>query len=487
MAMADQPVKIGPCSVQIQEFFVLIHSLPCVTQFVDGLSGSLKACKDSAALSAGQRVWLSTVLIGIVVTGTLNWAGFERRSLKAFKQSRLRWMFYYAKIAWPLLLQASIGYVLKHYKITSATLVIDDTDKQRAKKTTKIAGAHKVKDKKTGGYFNGQELLFLVLVSDLVTFPVAFRWYVPDPALSAWHKENRRLKGLGVPASQRPARPAPDPNYPTKQALALDMVREFTQCFPGVAIKAVLADALYGGGEFMDQASATTANAQVVSQLRGNQLVISRGRKVALSTYFSRQAGVETPLVIRGAEKKPVTMLAARLQVKAHGKRRFVVALKYEGETDYRFLVASELSWRHQDIARLYTLRWLVEVFIQDWKCHAGWNRLTKHQGIEGSTRGVILSLLCDHLLLLHPAQSARLKNKQPGMSAGCLIESLKAEALLVTIEDIVDAEKPEVALDVFTDALRDTLQERPSSKHMAGLDLGQLEPTPSLSYREAA
>lgn len=216
--------------------------------------------------------------------------------------------------------------------------------------------------------------------------------------------------------------------------------------------------------------------------------MLSRGRKVSLTTYFSRQAGVETQLVIRGAEEKPVTMLAARLQVKAHGKRRFVVALKYEGETDYRFLVASELSWRYQDIARLYTLRGLVEAFIQDWKCPAGWNRLTKHQGFEGSTRGVILSLLCDHLLLLHPAQSARLKNKQPAMSAGCLIESLKAEALLVTIEEIVDAEKPpEVALDAFTDALRDTLQERSSSKHMAGLELGRLEATPSLSYREAA
>ena len=179
-------------------------------------------------------------------------------------------------------------------------------------------------------------------------------------------------------------------------------------------------------------------------------------------------------------------MLAARLQVKAHGKRRFVVALKYEGETNYRFLVASDLSWRHQDIARLYTLRWLVEVFIQDLKCHAGWNRLSKHQGMEGSMRGVILSLLCDHLLL-HPAQSAWLKNKQPGMSAGCLIEPLKAEALLVTIEDIVDAEKPDVALDAFTDALRDTLQVRPSNKHMAGLALGRLEPTPSLIYREAA
>jgi hypothetical protein len=276
------------------------------------------------------------VLIGIVVTGALNWAGFERRSLKSFKQSRLRWIFYYAKIAWPLLLQASIGYLLQHYEISSGMLVIDDTDKQRAKKTTKIAGVHKVKDKKSGGYFNGQELLFMVLVSELVTFPVGLRWYVPDPALSAWRKENRRLKGLGVAARQRPARPVPDPNYPTKQALALDMVREFAEHFPGVAIKAVLADALYGTGEFVDQASAATANAQVVSQLRSNQLVFSRGRKVALSTYFSRQAGVETQLVIRGGENKPVTMLAARLKVKAHGKRRFVVALKYEGETHYR-------------------------------------------------------------------------------------------------------------------------------------------------------
>ena len=421
------------------------------------------------------------------MTGTLNWAGFERRSLKTFKQSRLRWMFCYAKIAWPLLLQASIGSLLKHYEITRGMLVIDDTDKQCAKKTTKIAGTHKVKDKKSGGYFNGQELIFMVLVSELVTFPVGFRWYTPDSTLSAWCKENRRLKALGVPARQRPARPAPDPGYPTKQALALDMVREFAERFPGVAIKAVLADALYGSGEFVNQASAATANAQVVSQLRGNQLVLSRGRKVALSTYFSRQPGVKTQLVIRGGEEKSVTMLAARAQVKAHGKRRFVIALKYEGETDYRFLVASELSWLHQDIARFYTLRWLVEVYIQDWKCHAGWYRLSKHQGLEGSMRGVILSLLCDHLLLLHPAQSARLKNKQPGMSAGCLIESLKAEALLVTIEDIVDAEKPDVALDAFTDALRDTLQERLSSKHMAGLELGRLGPTPSLSYREAA
>jgi hypothetical protein len=61
-------------------------------------------------------------------------------------------------------------------------------------------------------------------------------------------------------------------------------------------------------------------------------------------------------------------------------------SLKYEGETDYRFIVATDLMWRH------------VEAFMQGW-----------------DMQGVTLSLLCDPLLLLHPLQSARLKNKQPG------------------------------------------------------------------------
>lgn len=463
---------------------VVIYSLPCVKQFVGHLNDTLKASTGSAPLTACQCTWLITVLAGILVTGTLNWAAYERRSLKVFRQSRLRWMFCHAKIAWPLLLLASIGYLLNFYGIHQGVLIIDNTDKRRSKRTTKIAGAHKVKDKKTGGYFNGQELIFMVLVTDVVTLPVAFRWYTPDPARTAWRMENRRLKALGVPAKARPGKPAPHPDYPTKQALAQEMLREFTERFPGVKIQSVLADALYGTDKFMDLATSVTGNAQIVSQLRRNQLVFSRGRKVDLTTYFSRQAGVKVLLPIRGGQKRHVTMLAARLQVKAHDKRRFVIALKYEGETDYRYLVASDLSWRHQDIAELYTLRWLVEVFIQDWKCHAGWNRLTKHQGVEGSTRGVILSLLCDHLLLLHPAQSARLKSKQPGLSVGCLIESLKAEALVCTIEAIVQADNPAFALEAFTSALRDTLEERDSRKHMAGFELGRMGPSPSLSYR---
>jgi len=68
-------------------------------------------------------------------------------------------------------------------------------------------------------------------------------------------------------------------------------------------------------------------------------------------------------------------------------------------------------------VLRHYTLRWLVEVFIEDWKNFEGWNMLAKQQGEEGSMRGVTLSLLCDHMLLVHPKQSALLKN-----NPGCLL-----------------------------------------------------------------
>ena len=180
-------------------------------------------------------------------------------------------------------------------------------------------------------------------------------------------------------------------------------------------------------------------------------------------------------------------MLAARLHVKAHGKRRFVVALKYEGEDNYRYLVASDLSWRYGDIARLYTLRWLVEVFIQDWKTYGGWNRLTKQQGVTGSTHGVILSLLVDHLLLLHPEQKVRLKNKQPGLPVGCLIEQLNNETLVETIRNVVQTENPNEALKQLAQALKANSPVRDSRKHMSGRDLGRQEPTPSLVYHAMA
>ena len=68
---------------------------------------------------------------------------------------------------------------------------------------------------------------------------------------------------------------------------------------------------------------------------------------------------------MRGGKEVNVTISSARLKVSAHGKKRFVIALKYEGENDYRYLVATNMTWRTLDIIQAYSLRWLVEVFLR--------------------------------------------------------------------------------------------------------------------------
>ena len=178
---------------------------------------------------------------------------------------------------WHSLLQASVRNILNHYNINSGVLDFDDSGKKRSKRTTRITGAHKVKDKATGGYFNGQELVFMVLITDVATIPVGFRFFEPDPVLSAWRKKDKQLRLKGVAKQDRPKRPKPDhQHYPTMQSLALEMLREFVEAFPDVKVKGVLADALYGTGEFMETASALTTKGQIVSQLRSNQKVAIR-------------------------------------------------------------------------------------------------------------------------------------------------------------------------------------------------------------------
>lgn len=464
---------------------MLIRPISCVVDYVTGLSASLKRIS-ATQLTKSQQNWLVVILMGLIVAGSFNWAAFARKSLGEFQESRLRWMFRHANIAWTYLLQASIMQVITHYALTTGVLVLDDSDKMRSRNASKIAGVHKVKDKKTGGWFNGQEFIFLILVTNTVTIPVGFRFYIPDPALKEWKKINKAQRNAGIAAKDSTKRPEPNPAFPSKHALALEMLEAFVKNHPEIKIQAVLADAIYGNPYFMDKAVKATMCKQVISQLRKNQLVRSRGQNTALTTYFTRQSGVETTMIIRGGEEKKITMLAARLTVKSHGQKRFIVALRYEGETEYRFIAATDLTWRHKNIAQTYTLRWLVEVFIADWKGHGGWNALSKQQGDEAAIRGITLSLLCDHLLLLHPLQSARLKNKQPGIPVGCLIEHINATALIDGVSHIVYAKEPKSEFAKFKTLLEQSLPDRSSSKHLSGLDLGRMGSTPALKYQKA-
>lgn len=467
-------------------FIMLIRPIACVVNYVTALNESLKKIS-SKKLTKSQRVWLTIVLMGLIVTGSFNWAAFERRSLGEHKESGLRWVFRHAKIMWARLLQASVAHILSHYEINKGVLVLDDSDKMRSRNTSKIAGVHKVKDKKTGGYFEGQEFVFLLLVTDKITIPVGFKFYIPNPEIKEWKETIKAEKKAGITAKNRTKRPGINAEYPSKQMLGLDLLKTFSENHPDITVQAVLADALYGNQKFMDEAAAVTRCEQVISQLRKNQLVKYCGKNIPLITYFNRIAGVVCDLVVRGGETKKVTVVAARMHVVSHKKKRFVIALKYEGETDYRFIVAKNLSWRHMDVVRTYTLRWLVEVFISDWKGHGGWNALSKQHGIEGATNGVTLSLLCDHLLLLHPSQSTLIKNKQPGMSVGCLVERINAEALIDGINNIVNSDDPKEQLNKFALAIENSIPNRPSSKHLIGRDLGRMEPSASLRYQKSA
>jgi hypothetical protein len=131
-----------------------------------------------------------------------------------------------------------------------------------------------------------------------------------------------------------------------------------------------------------------------------------------------------------------------------------------------------------------HSLRWLVEVFMQDWKSHEGWSQLTKQPGDEGARQSVILSLLVDHALCLHPDQHAQLTNNLPAYTVGSLRANVQVECLVDVIDDLVSADDPQEQLHGLTKALHEVFAFGRSKKHMIQRQLGRLEPTPSLRYR---
>lgn len=467
---------------------VISEPLPFVTEFLDALDAALQVHKPLApGLSRIQRGWLGFCLMGILITNTVCWAQFERASLGRYAVGALSWMFRHAKIPWERVLQASVEVVLRRYGITEGSLGLDDSDKRRSKVTTQIAHVHKLKDKASGGFMQGQCLIFLLLITSKVTLPVGCRFYMPDPALTVWTKEDKRLKKAGIPAKARPPKPVRNVAYPSKQEIALALLRDFHRAHPAITVKCVLADALYGTEQFLRKASQIFGGVQVISQLRSNQKIRSRGKTYSLERYFTSYPGVAHTIRIRGGEEVPVTVGSARLVVCAHGQKRFVIALKYEGEDTYRYLVATDLSWRTLDIVQAYTLRWLLEVFFADWKAYEGWGALTKQPGEEGSSRSLILSLLVDHCLLLHPDQLAQVENKQAAYTVGSLRNRVRVESLLMVLRELVAAENPAQQLQALAQQLQEQFTLNPSAKHLAHRELGRLEPTASLKYRAAA
>lgn len=462
--------------------------VPFITEFVKELDDVIVQQKSPKRLSKAQKYWLAFCLMAILTTKSVCWAKFERTSFGRYSAAALSWIFHHSSIPWEILLRCSVEVILNSYGINQGSLVIDDSDNKRSKNTTRIWHVHKLKDKASGGYIMGQGLVFMVLVTPTITIPVGVEFYMPDPDYTAWKKLNDKLKKNGIPAQQRPDKPAKKEEFPTKVEIAVSMVNQFHESFPSIEIKCIIADALYGTKKFFGGVLKVYKKAQIISQIRKNQLVLFRNRKVSVENYFSKHPGVPQKIRIRGEEEVTAIIGSARMHVCSHGKKLFVIALKYEGEDEYRFLIASDLSWRTIDIVEAYSQRWLVEVFIQDWKANEGWATLTKLQGEKGSRRGLILSLLVDHCLFLHPDQLARIKNKLPAFTVGCLRRQTNLESLFLFITEIIDSKEPREDLDRKIAIMKENLLSfAKSKKHMVTRELGNLKPTESLKYKKAA
>jgi hypothetical protein len=462
--------------------------LPFVKNYIEEIDVAIKKYDKNSKFTRIQKSWLAFCIMAIFITRTLCWAKFERSCLGKHSTAALSWMFRKASIPWQFLLTASTMIVLKRFGITSGRLAIDETDKKRSKAAKLIYKLHKIKDKASGGYINGQKLVFLFLITDLVSIPVGFEFYEPDPDLKKWSKNDKKLRKKGVSKKHRPPMPARCANCPTIAQIALKLLRQFKIDHPSVKIDCILADALYGTKDFLDNASSIFGGVQVVSQIKRNQNVMFRNKKIAVEQYFASYPGTENKIAIRGGKQAKVTVGSARLHVCSHGAKRFVIALKYEGEKEYRYLVATNLTWRTLDIVEAYTLRWLIEVFFEDWKISEGWGKLTKHTGEKGSCRGVTLSLLTDHCLFFHPDQQAFIENNLAACTVGSLIRQIRVECFLEFVRDMVADDDPNRKLDELAELLKNEIyQLMPSSKHLVGKDLGRLEPSPSLKYKKAA
>ncbi|WP_230987989.1 transposase [Bathymodiolus japonicus methanotrophic gill symbiont] len=192
-----------------------------------------------------------------------------------------------ASIPWDWLLRVSVVLILKRYGITEGVLAFDESDRARSKSTKRIYKVYKQKHKGSGGYVNGQTIVLLLLVTSSITVPVGFFFYMPDPALKQWDKEDKRLKKSGIAKKDRPIKPERDSAYPTKTEIALGLLKEFKVAHSLIKIKGVLADALYGEKAFMDEAAKESGGSQVISQLRKNQNIEYRGRIRSVESYFN--------------------------------------------------------------------------------------------------------------------------------------------------------------------------------------------------------
>jgi hypothetical protein len=128
-----------------------------------------------------------------------------------------------------------------------------------------------------------------------------------------------------------------------------------------------MADARYGTATLVEGAAALFRGVQVISQIRSHQNIRVGTRDQHVADYFATHPGTPHSIRMRGGEEVVAIVGSARLSVCAHKTNRGIVAINYAAEETSGSLIASDLSWRTRAIVQGHPMRWLVEVFMQDW------------------------------------------------------------------------------------------------------------------------
>ncbi len=138
--------------------------------------------------------------------------------------------------------------------------------------------------------------------------------------------------------------------------MALKLLSSFKILFPSIGIKSVAVDMFYGTKDFIDEAEKITGQKQIISQIKKTQLINVNSRNVAIGEFFKHYQGKTEQVNLRGTNKT-ITSRSGKFKVKSHGKKYYIIALKYEDEEAYRYLIANDMSWRDVDIIKAYALR----------------------------------------------------------------------------------------------------------------------------------
>lgn len=110
----------------------------------------------------------------------------------------------------------------------------------------------------------------------------------------------------------------------------------------------------------MQKANEIFSKTQVVSQLLYPQKIRYKGKIWHLDKDFKSYPGTPKTISVRGFDNVEVIVGSARRHKEAQKPKCFVIAVRYPNQTDNRYLVATDLTWRTLDIVQAYTLRWLV-------------------------------------------------------------------------------------------------------------------------------